>query len=461
MTSSRTSGIACCLLLLVVANAAFASPDSNHLPTAGAATPPEDESTRQATGSEQWAMHGQFTNLTQHHLRFRSPYSGNNSLDARGRTEETTDLTLYAGVALWPGAEFWANSELDQGFGLSNTVGVAGFPSGEAYKIGASTPYPRLPRAFIRQVIPLGGDQEAIAPAPNQLGGSKSSDNLTLTIGKFSVVDVFDTNAYAHDPRVDFMNWSIIDSGAFDYAADAWGFTYGGAAELTRRQYTIRAGVFQLSPIPNGKIVQLRFGQYSVVGEIEERHEWHGRPGKIKVLGFVNRARMGAYRDAVQQGIASSAMPDIASVRRFRSRAGLALNIEQELAHGVGGFLRASMNDGSKEAYEFTEINRSVAAGITMTGERWGRQDDTVGLAGVANKLSGDAQAYFAAGGMGILIGDGALSYRAEKVIEAYYSARLNPHLTVSLDYQHIANPAYNHDRGPVSVYAIRVHADF
>jgi high affinity Mn2+ porin len=426
------------------------------------ATPGEAPATAVAApAAELWAVHGQFTNLTQRHPRFRSPYSGTNSLQSNGRAEETTDLTLYAGVRLWRGAELWINPEIDQGFGLSNTVGMAGFPSGEAYKIGANTPYLRLPRAFVRQVIPLGNDEEPVDPAANQLGGTKASDNLTLTVGKLSVVDIFDTNAYAHDPRVDFMNWSIIDAGAFDYAADEWGFTYGAAAELIHQRYTVRAGVFQLSPIPNGKIVQVRFGQYELVGELEARNAWLGHRGKIKILAFVNRGKMGTYRAAVERAIVSNAIPDTSLDRRFRWRAGATVNVEQELAPGVGVFLRAGANDGSKEAYEFTEINRSVSAGISLAGERWGRRGDTFGLAGVVNRLSGEAIRYFAAGGNGILIGDGRLNYGPEKIIEAFYSARLGLHLTATFDYQHVSNPAYNRDRGPVSIYAVRVHAEF
>ena len=411
--------------------------------------------------AENWALHGQMTNVTQGHRRFTSPYSGQNSLIANGRTEETTDLTLYAGVRLWRGAELWINPEIDQGFGLSNTVGVAGFPSGEAYKIGANAPYLRLPRAFIRQVIPLGGAQEKVEAEANQLSGMKASDNVTLTVGKFSVTDIFDTNSYAHDPRADFLNWSIIDAGAFDYAADSWGFTYGVAAELTQGAWTLRGGAFQLSSIPNGKIVTVDFSQYMLVGELERRHQWSGHPGRVKLLAFVNRGRMANYQDAVQLGQQTAATPDVSLVRRFASRPGATINLEQELSPGLGSFVRASINDGSKESYEFTEINKSLSAGLSLKGDRWGRRDDTMGIAAVINRLSGAAQAYFAEGGLGILIGDGRLNYDAEKIMEAYYSLHMNAHLKLALNFQYVHNPSYNRDRGPVSIYGVRVHAEF
>lgn len=274
------------LSLLVAPNLAFAEPGDN----AQQATA-EDPPISMAELGETWAVHSQFTNVTQRHPAFRALYSSPNSLEPARRAQETSDITLYGGVRLWRNAELWIDPEVDQGFGLSNTVGVAGFPSGEAYKIGANAPYLRLPRAFVRYVIPLGGAAATIHPAANLLGGTRPSDNLTLTVGKFGVVDVFDTNRYAHDPRTDFMNWSIIDPGPFDYAADEWGFTYGGAAEWTKNWWTLRGGIFQLSRVPNGKIVNIDFRQYSAVVEWEARHQWLDHPGSIRVMGFVNRGR--------------------------------------------------------------------------------------------------------------------------------------------------------------------------
>ena len=407
-----------------------------------------------------WSLHVQFTNVTQYHPDFSSPYKGQNSLDSGDRVKETIDLTLFAGVRLWPGAAVYANPEVDQGFGLSDTLGVAGFPSGEAYKVGEKTPYVRLPRTFFRQVIGLGGAVQTNESAANQLGGAELSDNLTLTVGKFSVVDLFDTNRYAHDPHADFLNWAVIDAGAFDYAADAWGYTYGAAIEWTQSWWTVRGGGFDLSEVPNSKYLDNSFGQFSLIGEIEERHELFGHPGELKVLGFVNRGRMADYSDAVQLAQQTGGTPDVALVRHYSTRPGGALNLEQEIASGLGGFARVSGNDGSKEAYEFTEINESVSAGLSLNGDRWHRANDTVGLAGVVNWLSGDARNYFAAGGLGILIGDGRLNYGTEKILEVYYSAAVVDHLTLGLDYQYIDNPAYNRDRGPVSVFGLRVHAE-
>ena len=415
-----------------------------------------------AQPDEVWSLHGQMTLVDQYHPAFKSPYRGRNSLDPGSRGNETGDATLYAGARLWDGGEVYANPEIDQGFGLSNTLGMAGFPSGEAYKVGKSSPYFRLQRLFFRQTFDLGGDTQTIAPGANQLGGSHTADHLILTGGKISVTDIFDTNSYAHDPRGDFLNWAVIDSGAFDYAADAWGYSYGAAVEWTQNWWTLRTGLFALSRIPNTTKLDTGFGQFEMVAEAEERHAWWGRPGKLKLLGFINRGRMGAYRDAVRLGQASGQTPDTALVRRYASLPGAAVNLEQQISNTLGVFARVSFNDGSKEAYEFTEINRSLALGLSLKGADWGRPDDVAGLAAVINGLSRPARAYFAAGGMGILIGDGQLPhYGGESIIEAYYNAQITDWLAAGADYQLVVNPAYTRDRGPVSILGARLHAQF
>ena len=409
---------------------------------------------------QSWSLHAQATFVVQYHPAFRSLFQGANSLNPKSLGDETFDLTLYAGVRLWHGGELYANPELDQGFGLSNTLGVAGFPSGEAYKVGKSEPYLRLQRLFFRQTFDFAGENQTVASDENQLAGSRTTDNLVVTLGKFSATDIFDANSYAHDPRRDFLNWSIIDSGAYDYAADAWGYSYGIAAEWNEDWWTLRGGLFDLSRVPNTTKLVRGFGQYELVAEAEERHTLWGENGDVKVLGFLNRGRMGSYHAALAFALATHSLPDTALVRRPASRPGLALNIEQQFTSELGLFARLSVNDGSEEAFEFTEINRSAAVGISLKGTAWNRPEDTVALAGVVNGLSNSARDYFAAGGLGILIGDGQLRhYGAEEILETYYSAALANWLAASADYQLILNPAYNGDRGPVSVLGARLHA--
>jgi high affinity Mn2+ porin len=412
--------------------------------------------------SERWSAHGQITHVWQYHPAFRSSYRGPNSLDPGSRGNETFDATLYLGVRPWSGAEIWINPEIDQGFGLSNTLGVAGYPSGEAYKVGKASPYFRLQRLFVRQTFDLGGGVENLVSDANQLVGTRTRDNLVVTAGKISVTDIFDTNSYAHDPKEDFLNWSIIDAGAYDYAADAWGYSYGIAGEWTQSWWTLRVGLFNLSRIPNTTALETGFAQFELVAEVEERHRWWGRSGKLKVLAFVNRGNMGSYDDAVRLAQLTATTPDMTLVRRYASRPGAAINFEQQIGDNLGMFARANLNDGSKEAFEFTEINQSVSVGLALKGTSWGRSQDTVGFAGVVNGLSDSARSYFAAGGLGILIGDGRLPhYGSEAIVEVFYNASLADSLMLGVDYQLIANPAYNRDRGPVSLFAARLHVEY
>ena len=412
--------------------------------------------------SENWSAHGQSTLVYQGYPTYHAAFSGPNSLAPNSQLKETFDATLFLGVRLFDNLAFFADPEIDQGFGLSNTVGAAGFTSGEAYKVGEYHPYYRMPRAYFRYEHDLGGEAEADSPGANLLAGSHTRDNLTFLLGKFGVPDLFDTNQYAHDPRADFLNWAIVDAAAFDYAADAWGYTYGAAAAWTQSWWTLRAGVFDLSRRPNATVLTRGLGQFSLITEGEERHTLWRQAGAVKLLFFVNRGRMGSYGDALALGEASGSTPDTAQVRRYTSRAGGAINVQQQIHGDLGAFLRLSLNNGNEETFEFTDVNRSVSGGLSLQGGGWGRPDDTVGLAGVVNGISPAAQRYLAAGGLGVLTGDGALPrYGTEKILETYYSARLARWAAVSVDYQFVDNPAYDPMRGPISVFAIRGHVEF
>jgi high affinity Mn2+ porin len=415
-----------------------------------------------AIETDAWALHGQTTFLGQFAPSFHAPYHGANSLDSNsGR--ETWDATLFIGRRLWEGAELWINPEIDQGFGLSSTLGVAGFPSGEAYKLGSTDPYFRIPRAFIRQTIDLGGATEKVEAGTNQFAGTQTADRLVVTVGKFSVSDVFDTISYAHDPRNDFMNWSLIDAGTFDYAADAWGFSYGAAAEWYHGQWTLRTGLFDLSTVPNSTELDPTFKQFQFVYELEHRHEIAGQPGKLAVVGFLTRGRMGSFADALALAQQNGTVANAADVRRYQSRTGVNLNFEQQIVPNVGFFARAGWADGNVEPYEFTDIDRTVSAGLSLNGKLWNRPDDTVGMASVVNGISKIHEAYLNAGGLGILVGDGQLPHPGpEKILEAYYSLPLGVGAwRVTADYQFVVNPGYNRDRGPVSIIGVRLRTQF
>jgi high affinity Mn2+ porin len=413
-----------------------------------------------AQAQSRFAIYGQATYTEQATDDFHSPYVGPNSLTPdSGR--ETTDATLYLGARLWHGAEFWVNPEVDQGFGLDDTLGLAGFSSGEAYKVGRNPPYFRLQRAFIRQTLNLSGEVSNVDGGPNQFALPQSSDRLVLTLGKVSVVDIFDVNRYAHDPRGDFLNWSVIDAGSFDYAADAWGYSVGGAAEWYDGPWAWRAGVFDLSDVPNSKRLEPGFDEYQIDLEAEHRHELFGQPGKIDVTMFESRGRMALLKDAIAYGEANGVPPELAPVRRYRKRDGISLNLEQQLTTNVGMFARLGDAGGNVETYEFTDIDYTASAGVSVSGGPWRRPGDTVGLAGVVNGISRDFRQYLAAGGLGVLVGDGQLPHAGrEHILETYYELAVVSAVHVTLDYQWVGNPAYNRDRGPVSIFAVRVHVE-
>jgi high affinity Mn2+ porin len=413
-----------------------------------------------AIEADRFALHGQLTYVQQYVPQYRSPYVGQNSLiPNQGR--ETGDITFYLGARLWHGAEFWIDPEIDQGFGLNATLGVAGFTSGEAYKVGNDYPYARVPRMFVRQTINLGGETQKVEAGINQFSGSTTTDRLVITVGKVSVSDMFDDNRYAHDPRNDFLNWALVDAGAFDYAADAWGYTYGGVVEWYHDVWTLRAGMFDAPIVPNSVELDPRFGQFQTLFEIERRHELWGQPGKIVVTGWLTRARMGNYNDAVSLAQLTGRPADIAAVRRYTSRSGVAANLEQQITPEWGVFMRAGFASPNVEPDAFTDVDRTIAAGVSFSGRQWGRSDDVFGIAGIINNISTSHQTFFNNGGLGIVIGDGQLPHPGlEQIMETYYTFPIDV-WKVTFDYQFVVNPAYNRDRGPVSVFGMRLHMQF
>jgi len=410
---------------------------------------------------ESWAIHGQGTYVEQETDGFASPYAGANSLTP-GRGAETTDATLYLGVRPWGSAELWLAPEVDQGFGLDNTLGMAGFPSAEAYKVGHNQPYLRLPRVFVRETLDLGGESVAVEPDLLQLGGRHTADRWVFTVGKFGVPDVFDTNQYAHDARNDFLNWTAIEAGTFDYAADSWGYSLGAAAEWYMGAWTLRAGLFDLSNIPNSEHLDPGFHEFELVGEVEHRHEIAGAAGRLLVTAYDNRGRMGSYSDALALAAATDTVASTAAVREYRSRLGLSLDLEQTISENLGLFARLGKAAGNVETYEFTDDDRTVSAGLSLKGTAWRRAGDTIAVAGIVNGISGEFERYLNAGGLGPLIGDGKLPHPgAEQIVETYYSVALQAWAHLTLDYQWAKNPAYNSDRGPVSIVAVRLHLQF
>jgi high affinity Mn2+ porin len=425
-----------------------------------APTPLTAGSTASAPATQQWAVHGQLTSIWMAQPAFHAPYTGSQSLSPAANGRETVQATVFLGFRPWQGGEIWFNPTMDQGYGLDDTTGLAGYINAESAKVGETYPYYQMPRAFFRQTIDLGGQTEAVDPDLNQLGGTETANRLVFTVGKFAVTDIFDTNAYANNPASDFLNWSVVNMGAFDYAANAWGYTYGAAAQWYQGPWVFSAGAFDLSQIPNGNKLDNRIGQQmQYVGQITRNYALWGQPGAVSVLYFLSRGMLGSYGDALALAEQTGTTPNTANVREERSKDGFGINIQQQIIPGLGVFARASANNGGVEADEYTDISQSVSAGISVQGGFWGRPQDTFGLAGAVNTISHTAKEYFAAGGLGILIGDGQLEQAGpEQILETYYSIPLFHYAALSADYQFINNPAYNVQRGPVSVFQLRLN---
>lgn len=431
----------------------------------------EDEPTRQSTAPHAggdavdrpwWSSGFQSTYVLQRKPGFDAAYTGPHSLLTTPETGYTLTATLYLGVRLWPGAELFVNPEAIQSQEISGLTGLGGLSNGENQKGGGPVPTLYRARVFVRETIPLGGELSTIAAGPNQLGGPVSSRRLVLTAGNFAVPDVFEGNAFAHDPRTQFLNWSFMTYGASDFAADSRGYTWGAAVEYYRDAWTFRLGRFAQPKESNGLPIDpdiLRHYGDSV--EIEHQHELFGHSGGVRVAGWRNFANMGGFRDARRYASSNGGVPDVANVRRNQAKYGVGVSLDQNVLPDVGVFVRASYNDGQTETYAFTEIERSLTGGASVNGRPWHRAGDTLGIAWAVNGLSGAHRAYLEAGGLGFFIGDGRLHYRPEQILEAYYSFNAFHDFWFTLDAQHIANPAYNADRGPVNVFGCRFHVEY
>ena len=431
----------------------------------GLVLPPEAED---APGGfdERFSLHGQTTLVAQGVPGFRAPYTGPASLIGR-QVQSTTTATAFLGLKLVEGTELYYNPEFSQGFGLSRTLGVAGFVNGEAQKAGAPFPKLRSNRYFVRQTFGLGGETEDVPDGPNQVATRRDIERITVVAGKFALGDFFDGNVYAHDPRVDFMNWGIWASGAYDFPANLPGFTQGVMVEYNRREFAIRAAYTQVPKEPSSDVLDPRvFRRAGTTIEFEERHVLPvlDQPGKLRIGFFTNVGNTADFREVVDLTRAS-VFGDIndaaAATRASRRKTGFYLNLEQAVTPDLGVFARASANDGRSESLSFTDIDSSVSGGISLKGTAWGRPADTFGIGTSRNGISPSHRAFFANGGIGLLIGDGRLTYAPERAFETYYALSLGKALTVSFNYQHIENPAYNRDRGPADFFGTRLHADF
>jgi high affinity Mn2+ porin len=404
-----------------------------------------------------WTIHFQATSIGQQHGSFPSLYEGENSLPSHPEHRVSLTATMFLSFRVGRHWEFVINPEVAGGRGFGEVTGIAGFTNGEIPRVASATPTLYPARAYIRYTVPLGGDMEHIADGPNQTPGSTSGRRMSFITGKFALTDFFDGNSYSHDPRTQFMNWSIMYNGAWDYPADTRGYTIGTVQELRLPSWSFRSAVVMEPTEANGPTLDPRIGRNrGITFEYEHDHSIAGRAGALRILAFDNREDAGTYREAVHLATMD---PDLGPTRRNGvAKYGFGLNFEQALSKDAGVFGRYGWNDGKTETWAFTEIDRSLSGGVSVTGRRWGRAHDTIGFAAARNYLSGDHRSFLEAGGYGFIIGDGRLNYAPEQIVEAYYAFQINRMWTVTADYQHIVNPAYNQDRGPLSAGTIRLH---
>jgi hypothetical protein len=412
--------------------------------------------------------HLQTTFNWQKHPAFSAAYSGPNSIVTAAESMYTFSGTAFLGIKPWNGTAFFYNAEMVEGVPFStNLVGLGGFTNGEITRAGGTSPSYYRQRLFLRQTWNNGGGAESRESSQNQLVETVDHNRVVLTIGNFSTLDVIDGNRYAKDPRTQFMNWGNWTYSAYDYAADARGFGWGAIVEWIHDDWALRGGRMTGPQEPNMLPTDMALDKhYGDQIEVEHSHTWAARPGKVRVLVWHNRAKLAAFNDALnwlKANPGTYTSPDaLYAVRNTeRDKQGIGLNLEQEFNDHFGAYLRLMQTDGRTETHAFTEVDASFSSGLAFNGEAWGRAQDSAGVSYLQNRLSDDRRRFLAAGGISFFLGDTQLNYRPEHIMESYYSLHLYKNSWLTADYQFIQNPAYNADRGPLHVFACRLHAEY
>ncbi len=408
---------------------------------------------------------GQANVIFQAHPGFPARYSGEHSLRSDGEVATSALFTLYTGMQVVRGyTEILLDGELAAGGGLSSAFGLAGFTNLDVVRNPSLGSEPYLARVELHQIIPLSRDWEKVERGPLSTFGRLPRHRIEIRVGKLSTADVFDQNGAASDSHLQFMNWTVDNNGAWDYAADTRGYTYGLTVEYDGPRIEVRLGELLMPTVANG--IDLDWDLAHSRGEnVEVSVHYLNRPGwqgTLRALGYVNHANMGSYREAIDAFLASSdPVPDITLHRRQgRIKYGFGLNLEQTVFEIARLFARGGYNDGATESFAYTEVDDTFELGFDLRGDKWRRPDDKLGLAFVTNGLSALHRDYLALGGLGFLLGDGALSYGRENILETYYNIHLWKGFFGAADIQFIDHPGYNRDRGPVWVFSLRAHIE-
>jgi high affinity Mn2+ porin len=436
--------------------------------------------------SSGWNLHAQTTIISNFQPGFGAQYSGPNSLGTARDREGTITADLFLGAPLWPGAEFHFDLLMWQGFGLSNSFGLEAFPDADAYKSGTATPRFMASHLFVRQTVGLGGEQEDVPDGQFTLPGKRDVSRITITAGRLNMAELFDQNTYNHDAHTQFMSWAGTML-TWDYPADTIGFTTGLSIELNQPDWALRYGWFQLPRFPNGFTSDDRifmwpvesgevtadgnfWKEWGMIAEFERRWRINDHPGAVRLSAWIDHGFLASYNAATTLLVATPPPPNTpagveitvpAAAFSFRSKYGFGVNWEQEIAKNLGTFGRFGWQDGETAAVAFNDADWTVQVGVSVKGAPWRRPNDTFGLLGNLVGASSDQQAFLKVGGTGILNGDGNLTYAPEKSLESYYDFAIGPGCRLAFDYQFFADLAFNRDRGPVNVFAARLHWEF
>ncbi len=420
--------------------------------------------------SKRFSLHMQETTVSQYRKSFAAPYSGAHSQTTNDEWATTITSTFFASMRPWKNAVICVNPEIAGGHGLSTAFGIAAFTNGEAFRVGNPDPTFYLARAFYRHYIPISSDRIIQEDAENKVLMNLPKNYLSITVGKISIADYFDDNTFSHNARTQFMCWGLMSNAAWDYPANTRGYTPSVLIEFVNETFEARYAFSMMPKNANGNIMDLNINKANANSfELKYKYKIGVQNGKISALAFYNTGFFGKYSasnlvtglDPNLPGVFKTDYTIVASRQYGRSKYGFGINLEQYIQKNIGVFLKASYNDGNNETWCFTEIDQAASAGISIKGDKWKRKDDTFGLAYCISGISPQHQNYLKNGGLGFMLGDGRLNYAKEQVLESYYAMNLNQgRIIPSLVYQFVLNPGYNHDRGPIHVYSIRVHVN-
>jgi high affinity Mn2+ porin len=465
---------------IIQSSPAPSSPPQQSLPFAGSTTSgnpsgPEQTPAQSAdltmfphSQTARWWVSGQANLILQWHPAFPAKYSGPNSLTTWAQSATTHVLTLYTGYELTNTTEVFTDIEDATGAGIGNANGLAGYTNMDSVRLAngvALSKGPYLARLMLRQIIPLTTEREEADRDELHLATSLPARRFEFRVGKFDLVDFFDLNTWGSDSHLQFMNWTVDSNGAYDYAADTRGYTYGGLLEFDNHWWTVRFAEALMPKTANGEYLDADIARARAENlELEARgNRIAHRPGTVRLLSYLNHADMGNYEQSIAEFLrGETPTPEITATRhQDRHKYGFGLNFEQQITPQVGVFGRFGWSDGHNESFAYTEDDRTVQIGAFAPGGSWHRQNDRAGAVFVANGIVGAHQEYLALGGLGFVLGDGGLTYGHEKIVESFYTAHLWRGLYASGDFQHINDPGYNQARGPVAVFSLRGHIDF